>query len=142
MRSGRTLILMLLSIILAACSSRIRDIEIRDAWIRPADAGMNTAAYFIIENHGETDRLLEAASSVAERTEIHRSFEDDAGVMRMEEQDAVILASGRSVTFEPGGLHIMLVELRRDLLVDDQVQLWLRFEKQGEMTIDVPIEIP
>ena len=139
-RLARTFIL--LSILLAGCSTRSGDIEVRDAWIRPADAGMNTAAYFVIENHGESDRLLEAQSSIAERTEIHRSFEDEAGVMRMEKQDAVILASGRSVTFEPGGLHIMFVELRRDLLLDDQVQLQLRFEKQGEVTIDVPIEIP
>ena len=139
-RLPRTFIL--LSILLAACSTRSGDIEVRGAWIRPANAGMNTAAYFVITNHGESDRLLEAESSIAERTEIHRSFEDEAGVMRMEKQDEVILASGRSVTFEPGGLHIMFVELRRDLLLDDQVQLRLRFEKQGEVTIDVPIEIP
>lgn len=138
----RTGTLIFLCILLVGCSVPNGVIEIRDAWIRPADAGMNTAAYFVIENHGTADRLLEVGTTVAERTEIHRSIEDDTGVMRMEKQDAVMLPGGQSVTFEPGGLHIMFVELKRDLHLDDQVQLRLRFEQQGEMTIDVPIKLP
>ncbi len=141
MMKPRFLSLLLLTL-LAACASGSGNLLIHNAWIRPADAGMNTAAYFVIESTGEEDRLLSVESRLAESTEIHRSYVDEAGVMRMQEQAFVIIPADGSISFEPGGLHIMFIELNRDLVLDEQIQLQLHFEKQGEITIDVPVEIP
>lgn len=136
------LLTILLPLLLNACSTAAGDLIIRDAWIRPADAGMNTAAYFVVENNGEEDRLMSVESSIAENTEIHRSYVDEAGVMRMQEQSFVILPANESVPFEPGGYHIMFIELTRDLALDERIRLQLQFDKQGEVIIDVPVEIP
>lgn len=136
------LLAILLPLLLNACSTAAGDLIIRDAWIRPADAGMNTAAYFVVENNGEEDRLMSVESSIAENTEIHRSYVDEAGVMRMQEQSFVILPANESVPFEPGGYHIMFIELTRDLALDERIRLQLQFDKQGEVIIDVPVEIP
>ncbi|MGD2162216.1 MAG: copper chaperone PCu(A)C [Anaerolineales bacterium] len=118
------------------------ELEIKDAWVRPADTGMNTAVYFVIKNPGEQDRLLEAETTVAERTEIHLSYLDDAGVMHMEQQQFVLVPQDGELVFEPGGLHVMLINLSRDLTPAEQIQLQLHFEKEGEVTIDVPVENP
>lgn len=136
------LLAILLPLLLNACSTAAGDLIIRDAWIRPADAGMNTAAYFVVENNGEEDRLMSVESSIAENTEIHRSYVDEAGVMRMQEQSFVILPANESVPFEPGGYHIMFIELTRGLALDERIRLQLQFDKQGEVIIDVPVEIP
>jgi copper(I)-binding protein len=125
---------------LAACSRGSKGVVVRDAWIRPADSGMNTAAYFVLESTEQEDRLMSAKSTIAEGTEIHRSYVDDAGVMRMQQISFVALPANESIRFEPGGVHIMFIELTRDLALDEQIQLLLLFEKQGELTIDVPVE--
>jgi copper(I)-binding protein len=133
--------ILLFAFLISACSTKGETLEIDDAWARPADAGMNTAAYFVIINMGENDRLLSADSNIAERTEIHRSFLDAAGVMRMQQQEAVLIPANEKVTFEPGGLHVMFIELKQELVLGDRIQLRLYFEKHGEVDIDVPIEI-
>lgn len=134
--------ILLFAILIFACSTKGETLELDNAWARPADAGMNTAAYFVIINPGEKDRLLSADSNIAERTEIHRSFLDAAGVMRMQQQEAVLIPANEKVTFEPGSLHVMFIELNQDLTLGDRIQLRLYFEKHGEVNINVPIEIP
>jgi copper(I)-binding protein len=136
------LFLMLLCLFLVGCSSDTDKLEIQDAWVRPADAGMNTAIYFVINNTGEQDRLLKAETIVAEMTEIHISYLDDSSVMRMEKQESVMIPANQKLAFEPGGLHVMLINLSRDIKIGDQVQLRLHFENKGEITIDVSAETP
>jgi copper(I)-binding protein len=136
------LMVMLFAFFIAACSANEGTLEILNAWARPADAGMNTAAYFVIKNQGEQDRLIAADSTIAGSTEIHRSYMDDAGVMRMQQQESVLIPANAQVTFEPGGLHVMFIELKQDLIPDDQFQLRLYFERHGEVVIDVPIKMP
>jgi copper(I)-binding protein len=135
--------MMLLSLVLlAACSVAGGEIEIKDAWIRPAEAGMNSAVYFVIDNPGEQERLIAAQSTIANAVEIHRSDIDATGVAHMEKLESVIIPAHDQLVFEPGGLHIMLLELSRDLVPDEEIQLRLHFEKQGDVTIDVPVEAP
>lgn len=137
----RPIILFLLTL-LAACSAGGAEIEIKDAWVRPAEAGMNTAVYFIIDNPGEQDRLIATQSTIANAVEIHRSHVDAAGVAHMEKLESVNIPAHDQLVFEPGGLHIMLLELSRELVPDEEIQLRLHFAGQGEVTIDVPVETP
>ncbi|MGD8632856.1 MAG: copper chaperone PCu(A)C [Anaerolineales bacterium] len=138
----RPAIFLVLLALLAACSGGKGEIEVQDAWARPAEAGMNTAVYFVIDNPGEQERLLAAQSPVADVAEIHNSVIDDAGVAHMMKLDSAIIPPHDQLIFAPGGLHIMLVELSRDLIPNEKIQLRLRFEKHGEVKIDVPVEAP
>lgn len=127
--------------LLWACSPGPGEIVIEEAWARPGGKGMNSAAYFIIENRGPEDRLLGARSTISERTEIHRSTIDPEGTMRMQEQDFVTLPAASRTNFEPGGLHVMLVSLMQELELNQQIQVQLQFEHSGELLVDVPIQI-
>ena len=60
-------------------------------------------------------------------------------VMTMVQQENVPVPGGGKVTFEPGGLHVMLVGLNSDLVVGDTIEFTLTFEKAGEITIQVPV---
>ncbi|MCM8750264.1 copper chaperone PCu(A)C [Thermomicrobiaceae bacterium CFH 74404] len=120
-------------------------IRILDPWARPsAQAGeMSTSAvYLVIRNQGqETDRLLHAESDVAETVELHRTTMD-GGMMKMEPVQAIEVPAGSDVELKPGGLHIMLIGLKRDLEVGDRVTVTLRFERAGEMEVVAEVRQP
>ncbi len=111
--------------------------------MRPARAGENGAAYFVITN-GTTadDTLLSITSEIASATEVHMSMGDANGVMSMQMQESVTLTARDKVEFKPGGLHVMFVNLTRDLKVGDTIPLVLNFENAGSLTIDVPVKAP
>jgi hypothetical protein len=112
-------------------------VEVRDAWIRPAAQGGNGAVYFVIQSSA-ADELLQVSSDVAEAVEMHKSTMN-GDVMEMHPQQSVPLAAGEQVTFEPGGLHIMLIGLRQDLKVGDEIEVSLHFKNTPELKVTVPV---
>jgi len=111
-------------------------------WARPTMPGMPTgAAYLSITNHGEDeDVLLGARSPVATRVEFHRtSFE--AGMAKMRPTGSLVIEPGNTLTAAPGGLHLMLVDLKAPLVDGDTVPLVLSFKAAGDVTVQVKIEI-
>ena len=102
-------------------------------------AAKTAAIYLDIVNSGAADRLLSAqAEATANQTELHATqFEGD--IMRMRKIEAVDLAAGATTALKPGGLHIMLIELKQPLRASQSVPLALRFEKAGTVQITVPV---
>ncbi|NDV00852.1 copper chaperone PCu(A)C [Pseudoroseicyclus tamaricis] len=92
--------------------------------------------FLTIANDGaEDDRLVAAASPVAGRTEIHEMLMD-GDVMRMRElEDGLPIPAGESVSLEPGGIHLMLMELGDPLVEGTQVPMTLTFQQAGEVEI-------
>ena len=132
-----------LVVLLTACRSSTGELIVQDAWARPASIGENAAAYFTIENGtSSNDALLSVSSDIAAAAEIHMSMAHDNGVMSMEMQEVVQIPGGDQVEFEPGKLHVMLVDLNRDLKAGDMVSLTLRFQNAGNITIDVFVKEP
>ena len=127
--------------VISACGGALSELVIQGAWARPADKGENGAAYFVIENWTMTDDiLLSVSSEIASATEVHMSMGDANGVMSMQMQDSIPVPAKDTVKFEPGGLHVMFVELSQDLKVGDTITLTLNFEKAGSMTVEAPVK--
>ena len=114
-------------------------IEIADPWARATiGQSRNTAAYMKIMNRGtETDRLVRASTSVAGKTELHTTVRDGE-VMRMREMKSVELKPGQAVTFAPGGMHMMLLEVE-PLSAGKTFTLTLEFEKAGKRDVQVSV---
>ncbi len=139
-------------------------ISVEGAWARPsAEGSMMSAAYFTVRNTGdEDDALVGASADVAGRAELHESrpatteskAEGSMGgqtmggsggndmAMEMVPVDRITVPAGGSVELKPGGLHVMLMDLKRPLAVGDRFQLTLRFEKSGEQTVEVEVRQP
>ena len=112
-------------------------------WARPTAAGMPTGvAYLSVTNHGtREDTLLRARTSAATRVEFHRtSFE--AGMARMRPAGALVIRPGDTLTAAPGGLHLMLVDLKAPLVAGATVPLVLIFKEAGEVTVQLQVELP
>ena len=135
----RILVLVLaIALGLSACSAE-EGIEVNDAWARPAPQGENGAIYLAIHNHSsETQEMVGATSEVAEAVEMHES-QMSGDVMQMHQLESVSLGPGAEVVFEPGGLHIMLVGLRKELRVGDEIEVTLQFKSFEDITVSVPV---
>jgi len=66
----------------------------------------------------------------------------DNGTMVMQQQESIPIPAGDSVELKPGGLHVMLIELRQDLKPGDELELILNFQNAGEMEYKVTIREP
>jgi copper(I)-binding protein len=88
----------------------------------------------------EPDTLLEAASVMGGRVEIHESFDAGGGLRGMRAvRDGIVVQAGEGVTLAPGGFHIMLMRLRETLAVGDTIDVDLTFSRSGLMRARVPV---
>lgn len=112
-------------------------IEVKDPWVRlvPPNA-KSTAAYMKIENMGtEADRLVDASSNVSKITELHETVEG-----KMRRVKAIEVPAGKTVELKPGGLHVMLIDLKEPLKEGQTVEITLKFEKSGEIKVQAPVK--
>jgi|GEM_PF-2380081 len=124
-------------------------VVIENAWARPpagsqqateqhdhssmASSSSRTAVYMTIHNNGAvTERLIKITSPSADTVEIHRSWTDDKGIMRMHPLESVEISPEQQLTFEPGGYHLMMVGLQ-PLQAGDSLSLSLLFERSGSI---------
>ncbi len=118
----------------------VGEITIDHPWARATAAHQaNGAAYLVVDNGGEADRILGAASPVAARVELHNHI-DDNGVMRMRHVDSIDLPAGETTALAPGGLHIMLFELGAPLVEGESFPLTLTLEQAGDVEVEVKVE--
>lgn len=116
------------------------DLEVDAAWAR-ASIGTSRpgAAYFTVRNLGdEADRLTGLSSPVSAMPMLHQTTLSD-GVSRMAHVEAAEIPAGGELTLEPGGMHVMLMELTTPLKEGAIFPLTLTFEAGGEITVEVPV---
>src|SRR5215216_934851 len=125
--------------LLSGCTaSATESVEVRDAWARTAAQGENEAVYLVIRS-SEEDAITGVFSDVAEAAEIHESM-INGDVMEMHHVESVPLGAGKDVTFEPGGLHVMLVRLNQDLKVGDEIEVTLQFKNHEDLAVRVAVK--
>jgi periplasmic copper chaperone A len=148
MRSMRALFVVaavLPVLLLAACSSASSTVTaaptIADSWVRPPLGPDRPAAGYLVitgaADHG--DALVGASSPVAASVEIHETTADASGMMAMHPVDELAIPAGTAVKLEPGGYHLMLMDLSEELEVGATVDLVLEFESAGEVTVQAQI---
>lgn len=119
------------------------DIRVEHPWARATiGKAKNGAVYMTLVNTGSTpDRLLGAASPVAERAGAH-AHTMEGNVMKMHPVQAIEVAPGSPTVLKPGGLHIMLFGLAAPLKAGETFPLTLSFERAGALAIEVLVEQP
>ena len=108
-------------------------------WARATAPRQDVGAAYMTLTSPVEDRLLGASSPVAGRVEVHE-MTMDGGVMRMREMGAGLpLPAGTAVVLAPGGLHVMLVDLKQPLVAGQSVALRLRFRDAPPLDLQVPV---
>ena len=122
------------------CSDRdISSVTVKNAWVRESIPPQTmTAAYLAIHNEGTATVLVSASTPVAEVAEIH-VMTTDGNIMRMKKIDRLPIPEDGSATLQPGGNHLMLIGLRRNLAPGDSLALTLTFANGQVETVRAPV---
>lgn len=110
-------------------------VTIVDPWVKSTDGGM-TSAFGVIENPGDTDLVIVSATTdAAGDVELHETVTDASGGTSMQEVDAgFTIPAGGSHALEPGGDHLMLMEVDETLLAGEEIEITLTFETGETLT--------
>jgi copper(I)-binding protein len=112
-------------------------VTVTDPWVRGTVAGQLATGAFMQLKSAKTARLVEARSPVAGVVEIHEMTMEN-NIMRMRAMPALELPAGRAVELKPGGYHVMLMDLNRQLKEGETVPVTLVVERDGKReTIEV-----
>lgn len=142
MRPPVTLRLALVAVatILVACTTTSASIAVAEAWARPAASGTDTATYLTITNPGKVeDALLSVSSPDATMAGLHKTSTDASGMTGMAPVQEIAVPAGGTVTFAPGGFHVMLMGLGRDVTAGGTLELHLVFRNAGTMTVQAAV---
>ncbi|NJL04564.1 MAG: copper chaperone PCu(A)C [Chloroflexaceae bacterium] len=102
--------------------------------------GGNSAAYLrLVNTGGEADALVGASTDAAKIVEIHDMTMEN-GVMKMFPIEQIEIPAGGSAELQPGGLHVMLIDLNQDLNAGDEVELTLKLASGKEIQVTAPVE--
>lgn len=118
------------------------DITVTDAWARASAGPSKTGAAFVtLTNTGSSDdALLSAeASSVSKVTQLHTHIKD-GDVMRMRQVEKIDVPAGQTVTLQPGGLHVMFLDLQGSLTEGQTFPMTLTFAKAGTVETTVTVK--
>ena len=108
-------------------------------FVAAAPAGGAGGVFLSVTAGPEPDTLVGARADVAERVELHETYDAGDGLRGMREVAAVPVAPGETVALAPGGAHVMLMNLARELAPGDTLDLELDFARAGAVPVRVPV---
>ncbi len=131
------------ALLLAACSTAAGSLTTSGAWARPGTAGGETAAYLVINNPGSlADTLVSASSPAAASVGLHQTSKDSSGMVGMHPVAGIPIPAGGAATLEPGGMHLMLMGLTRNLTAGGSLDLDLVFKNAGTVRVKADVRQP
>ena len=117
------------------------DIEIEGAYARASIPNVpNSAAFFVIKNNSDKDIAITSANSdVAEKNELHTHIKENK-MMKMMKIEKLVVPAKSSLELKSGGDHVMLMGLKKELKVGDEINLELSFSDGDKKNIKVPVK--
>jgi len=115
------------------------------AWVRPTVPGQEVTGAFMNLQSPSHAKLIKAESPSAEIVQLH-SMAMHNNVMEMREIKELDLPAGKTVKLAPGGLHIMLINVKKPLRQGDTVPLKLTIQNDDKsisvVEVDAPVGLP
>jgi periplasmic copper chaperone A len=121
---------------------KVGDLVISQAWSRATPGGAKIGGgYLTIENRGAApDRLIGGTWDANAKVEVHEMAMNN-GVMTMRPLDqGLTIEPGKTVKLAPGGIHLMLFDLKSPFKPGDKVPVTLEFEKAGKVTFSLDVQ--
>ena len=101
-----------------------------------------TGAFMVIRNAGDKDVTVVKADNPASRvTELHTHL-NEGGVMKMRPVPAIEVKAKGEAVLKPGGLHVMLIDLKAPMKEGDVVPITLTFDDGSTRKVDAKVVRP
>lgn len=110
-----------------------------NAWARATAPGQKAAGVYMELVSAADAVLVGVETPVAARAELH-IMSMDGGVMRMRAVDQIELPARKTVKLAPGGLHVMLIDIRQPLKAGDKVPLVLKVRGADAALAPIKVE--
>lgn len=129
----------LLAVLLLLPACALGQVQVKDPWVRATVSEQKVTGAFMQLSAQRDVRLVEARSPIAGVVEIHE-MKMDGGIMRMRPIPGIDLPAGRAVELKPGGYHVMLIDLKRQVKVGETVPLTLVVEGKDKKRETVEVQ--
>ena len=101
-----------------------------------------TGGFMVLKNNGDKDvKVVKADNPLSRLTELHNHV-NDGGVMRMRQVPGIDIKAKGEAVLQPGGLHVMLIELKSQMKEGDVVPITFTFEDGSSKTVDAKVMRP
>lgn len=121
------------------CGGGVGQVRVDEVWVRENISPQKmTAGYMVVRNNGAMTSLVAAETDVAEVTELHVMTVNE-NVMQMRKVEKIPIPEGGVTTLQPGGNHLMLIGLKRDLKRDEKVGVTLHFENGQTLNVEAVV---
>ncbi|MEH1164126.1 copper chaperone PCu(A)C [Micromonospora sp. CPCC 205539] len=110
----------------ASASTTAGVVGIRDPWVKAADKGM-TAAFGTLVNDADTDVTITGASTEASPMELHEMTMKDGKMVMQAKPGGIVIKAKSTHVLEPGGDHLMLMDVKRPVQAGDELSFTLTF---------------
>ena len=101
-----------------------------------------TAAFMVLKNGGDKDvKVMKADNPASKLTELHTHINDN-GVMKMRPVPAIEIKAKGETKLQPGGLHVMLINLKAPMKEGDVVPITLTFDDGSSKNVDAKVMKP
>jgi len=151
MFQSRQIVFLPVAFLIGCSSSNSPEIRVENVWSWPVEAMQDDdgsshstgVVYLAIGNEGgAADRLISIQTEAAEVVEFHETWKQGDTMMMQRVEGAIEIAADGRVEFKPGGLHIMLIGLKRSLNPGDRFELVFEFERIGEVKVESEVRQP
>lgn len=126
---------------LVCTSAYAQLVDVKSAWVRTAVPGQKATGAFMTLTAKDGARLMGGSSPVAGVVEVHE-MKMDGDIMRMREVPQLQLPAGKTVALKPGGLHVMLMDLKQPFAKDAQVPFTLHFKDAKGVDSQLSLLLP
>lgn len=125
----------------ASSAGIARSPGVTEAWARATVPGQPVGAAYMKISSSSHVTLIRAETDVAKQVQVHDMQMHD-GVMRMREHGQLDIPAGKTIELAPGGMHLMLLGLKKPLKAGDAVSVKLTFVDVNKKKITSVVAMP
>ena len=132
-----------LMVSLGALAGAADSVTVQDPYVRLAPPNAPaTGAFMVIRNGGDKDvKVIKASNPASKVTELHTHL-NEGGVMKMRPVPAIEVKAKGEAVLKPGGLHVMLIDLKAPMKEGDVVPSTLGFDDGSSKPVDAKVVRP
>ncbi|WP_334186795.1 copper chaperone PCu(A)C [Noviherbaspirillum sp.] len=133
--------LILATVLGTLATSTLADVIVQDAWARATVPGQPVGAIYMKISSRVQTTLAHAETDVAKEVQVHNMHLHD-DVMKMREQGQIDIPAGKLIDLAPGGTHLMMLGLKRQLTAGEDVAVKLTFIDAKKVESTTVIHVP
>lgn len=113
-------------------------VSVTNVWSRATPPAVTVGVIYAELLSDQADELLAIESPAAERVEVHVSS-NEGGMTKMRQLTSVTLPAKERIRFQPGGMHVMLIGLRKPLVAGATIPLTITFRSAKPLRVEAKI---